>query len=142
MKPSQVVGVIFGLILMLVAIGAYYSGEASTRTEQGQISIALALLIGIMVIFGSLSSKKKDQKAEQQPVAVAQQLAPGVTGKCPSCGRDVASEYLVCPYCGKVLRKKCPACGKEVSPDFVMCPYCARPLRVEPEEPPPPPPSP
>nr|MDO8133722.1 zinc ribbon domain-containing protein [Candidatus Njordarchaeum guaymaensis] len=48
---------------------------------------------------------------------------------CPSCGKEIAIDFSVCPYCSHVLKLSCPSCHKEVKPDFTLCPYCSTRLR-------------
>ncbi len=43
---------------------------------------------------------------------------------CPSCLRPIESEFLVCPYCFKKLKKVCSTCGKPLKLDWSVCPYC------------------
>jgi RNA polymerase subunit RPABC4/transcription elongation factor Spt4 len=43
---------------------------------------------------------------------------------CPSCLKPVESEYLICPYCMKKLRKQCETCGKALKMSWAVCPYC------------------
>jgi type IV pilus assembly protein PilB len=44
--------------------------------------------------------------------------------RCPSCRREVADEFSVCPHCSTTLRARCGACGKTMSPGWISCPYC------------------
>lgn len=43
---------------------------------------------------------------------------------CPACFKPVESEFLLCPYCMKKLRKSCPECGKALKLNWGVCPYC------------------
>ena len=43
---------------------------------------------------------------------------------CPSCGKQIQSDFSLCPYCGFELPTQCPKCGKAVKKDFAICPYC------------------
>jgi RNA polymerase subunit RPABC4/transcription elongation factor Spt4 len=141
-KPGQVVGAILGGLLILMAAGAYFSGEEAAQTETGRMAIPLAILLGLLLVLGSLGSGKKQEtpkpQTQQQPVAAA---APARAPFCPACGKQISSDYSVCPYCGRQLRAKCPSCQKDISGDFVVCPYCGTSLKVGgADEPPPPPP--
>lgn len=44
--------------------------------------------------------------------------------KCFSCGKNIKSEFKICPYCGTPLDTHCPKCGKQVMPDWQVCPHC------------------
>jgi RNA polymerase subunit RPABC4/transcription elongation factor Spt4 len=43
---------------------------------------------------------------------------------CPSCFKPVESDFLICPYCMKKLRKSCVECGKALKLNWQVCPYC------------------
>ena len=43
---------------------------------------------------------------------------------CKKCGRDISTDFSVCPFCGYALKFECPECGKMVDRKFKLCPYC------------------
>jgi len=43
---------------------------------------------------------------------------------CAKCGKGISDGFLICPYCGNVLKETCKKCGKEIKSDFVICPFC------------------
>lgn len=43
---------------------------------------------------------------------------------CQSCGKNILSDYIMCPYCGTGLKRSCSNCGKELQPGWKMCPFC------------------
>src|SRR6185369_14673904 len=47
--------------------------------------------------------------------------------RCPSCRREVADDFSVCPHCSTVLRLACTGCSKPLSAEWVSCPYCGAP---------------
>ena len=50
-------------------------------------------------------------------------------GKCAKCGKEVSSEWALCPFCGESLKKTCPKCGKEIDPAWALCPFCGEKLK-------------
>ena len=44
---------------------------------------------------------------------------------CPSCGRTVSEDWLVCPGCRRQLSHRCRACGGTVSLEWSVCAWCA-----------------
>ena len=59
---------------------------------------------------------------------------------CKNCGKELESDYKICPYCGveienemqseKTEKKEentrvCQFCGRYINADFKICPYCA-----------------
>ncbi len=49
--------------------------------------------------------------------------------RCPHCGKGIASNFVVCPYCTASLQPICSDCGEKLRPDWKACPYCGK--RVE-----------
>ena len=59
---------------------------------------------------------------------------------CKNCGKELESDYKICPYCGVKIENEiqtekpekreenmrvCQFCGKSINADFKICPYCA-----------------
>ena len=147
-KAGGVVGVVFGLVLIFVAIAAYFSGEEASQGSEGKMAIGLVIIFGLATIAGGLNKIAQEKEKEEARARTAQQTAqmpqpqplteplpppppPDLvsTAVCPSCGRQVQADFVVCPYCGKPMRASCPKCGKQVERDFVACPYCGTPLK-------------
>ena len=116
---KKIVGVILGLGMMGLAVGAFLSNEPASKTDQGHIVILVVFVMGLSVMVNGLTAKTKPTPS---PVILGSPVVLGPT--CPSCHKPVSSDFAVCPYCATVLKPKCPQCGKEVAPDFKNCPYC------------------
>jgi RNA polymerase subunit RPABC4/transcription elongation factor Spt4 len=48
--------------------------------------------------------------------------------ECKKCGRKVAADFSLCPFCRYPLKIECPECGKIVDRKFKLCPYCGEDL--------------
>jgi RNA polymerase subunit RPABC4/transcription elongation factor Spt4/uncharacterized membrane protein len=142
-KATGVGAIVFGLIMIFLGIGAYFSGEASSQTSQGRTAIGIVIILGLAMIYGGVSARQKE--AEKATKAQQAQLAPqtaqtsptfepfppppppgaaSAAAYCPYCGRQVQPDFVVCPFCGKSMKNTCHKCGKQVQSDFVACPYC------------------
>jgi hypothetical protein len=130
MKPGKIIGTLLGLALMGFAIGAYFSNEPASKTQQGQIAIVFALMFGFFTVIGNLGSSKSKRRTTE-PSASATISIPPTTSTCPRCSNQISPEYAVCPYCGIVLKPKCPSCGKEISATYKHCPYCGVELKIQ-----------
>ncbi len=54
---------------------------------------------------------------------------------CGECGREISSEYVFCPFCGKDNRKvACESCGTSVSAHSAFCPRCGNKIQREPKK--------
>lgn len=49
---------------------------------------------------------------------------PGAQRACPTCGKEMADEFQVCPYCAPGLDRLCPSCRHPAQADWRTCPYC------------------
>lgn len=63
----------------------------------------------------------RERELEIRAKEVALQTTGGV---CASCLKPVESDFLICPYCMKKLKKQCPACGRALKMNWTVCPYC------------------
>jgi RNA polymerase subunit RPABC4/transcription elongation factor Spt4 len=48
--------------------------------------------------------------------------------ECKKCGRKIATDFSLCPFCRYPLKIECPECGKKVDRKFQLCPYCGEDL--------------
>jgi len=54
---------------------------------------------------------------------------------CGECGREISSEYVFCPFCGRDNRKVvCESCGTSVSAHSSFCPHCGSRIQREPQK--------
>lgn len=44
--------------------------------------------------------------------------------RCPTCGKDVKDDFVICPNCRKKLKKSCVQCEKPLNLDWKVCPFC------------------
>ncbi len=49
---------------------------------------------------------------------------------CPSCQKEVDSEFVFCPYCAARLHAVCPECGKPTEENWKVCPHCGKKLKA------------
>ena len=45
---------------------------------------------------------------------------------CPTCGRRVDDEWIICPTCRTRLNRVCPNCSRLVGLDWSLCAWCGR----------------
>ncbi|HEY8674719.1 MAG TPA: zinc ribbon domain-containing protein [Candidatus Dormibacteraeota bacterium] len=44
---------------------------------------------------------------------------------CPSCGREIEPEFIVCPHCRTQFARRCHGCDRVLRLGWAVCPYCA-----------------
>jgi len=60
----------------------------------------------------------------EQTSAETTAVAEVATRPCPSCGRPVQEDFVLCPYCGTQLKRSCPSCRRAVEVEWNVCSYC------------------
>jgi len=89
------------------------------------IAMFLPEIFWILVIVQS-------QRAKQHAMKVASAKSSFV---CGVCGREISSEYVFCPFCGRDNRKVvCESCGTSVSAQSAFCPHCGGEIQREPKK--------
>lgn len=48
---------------------------------------------------------------------------------CPSCGKPLSEDFLVCPYCAEDISQTCQKCSRVIQPDWQVCPFCKHPAK-------------
>lgn len=94
MKSRQVVGIVLGLILVLLAIMGHFMGFIDISTSNGQISFIAALALGIIIIASSFVDNKAKESSSTTSITET---------ACPNCGRPVSTELDHCPECETVI---------------------------------------
>ncbi|HEY3317335.1 MAG TPA: zinc ribbon domain-containing protein [Coriobacteriia bacterium] len=62
-----------------------------------------------------------ERELEIRAKEIALQTSGGV---CASCLKPVDSDFLICPYCMKKLKKQCVECKRPLKMSWSVCPYC------------------
>jgi RNA polymerase subunit RPABC4/transcription elongation factor Spt4 len=73
---------------------------------------------------------------EERALALEEQALtelPDETGSrpCPTCGRDIESEFVICPYCRTQFARRCLSCQRWLRLGWRICPYCAAEIGVQ-----------
>jgi len=111
-----------------------YSGLAAATLAAGVIGLALGALeyfgeIPTLAIRTGVRSLEMWLTEPNAWAAEIQSRMSAIKPLCPSCSREIASDFSICPYCGYKLMPNCPSCGREVRPDFILCPSCGTKLK-------------
>ncbi len=121
--------------MMILAIGARMSGEPASQTSQGCFATGIVFLMGLAMAANSAIDGSRDKQTSQTAAQATHYsqtvttVAPQKTQNCIRCGKNIGSDFMICPYCGLALRPTCPSCGKQVEADYSFCPFCKAVLR-------------
>jgi tRNA(Ile2) C34 agmatinyltransferase TiaS len=103
------IGEILGVIVMIAGIiMLLYARPASNLRSLSDLYSNIARLVpgftvvisGIGVLGYSVYTVNKCHEKKSQLMKQLESLTP----LCPKCGKEVSSEFIVCPYCGEKLK--------------------------------------
>lgn len=123
---GQLCGLFF--IVFTIALVFWTYRDADRR---GAMAVLWAIVVLVFNVFGWMiymvvrPPEYADDALEREleiRTSEAELQRQGAT--CPSCLKPVESEYLICPYCMKKLKKQCVSCGKALKMSWAVCPYC------------------
>jgi hypothetical protein len=61
-------------------------------------------------------------------------LAQSGVHACPYCDYEVERDFLSCPNCLRKLKEPCPSCGKPLASEWKICPYCETDRGIDPAQ--------
>jgi RNA polymerase subunit RPABC4/transcription elongation factor Spt4 len=138
MKPKHVGGMIFGIIMMVVAIMAFFSGEPASQTQTGCCGIAVVFLLGIGMFVENIIEGAKDknqtniQSATSPMPATVQTIQPSQNTSQNTqiqAGAIPSSQLQTQIQTTQSQITICPRCRRTVSADYMICPYCGYTLK-------------
>ena len=87
MRTRKIISILVSLGLIVLAIAAYFSGEAASTTVNGRIvTIAVGIYGGWMLLTSIMSRR--------------------VVLICPSCQKKIKTGSMKCPYCHNSIKAK------------------------------------
>lgn len=131
---GAVVVVVVYVAVLWVALAFYVVRDARRRTASigfvmfatlvGFLPPFLGALIYFMVRPPMTMEELRSQALEEQ--ALFEPPPEGVPSRpCPTCGRDIEQEFIVCPYCRTQFGRRCTSCDRSLRLGWAICPYCA-----------------
>jgi RNA polymerase subunit RPABC4/transcription elongation factor Spt4 len=132
-----IVGVIalVGYVAVLWVATAYFVWRDARRRSSSPTFHLLALLLGFLPPFlGALVYlviRPPRTLDEERAFALEEQslreldTEPVALRPCPSCGREIEAEFIVCPFCRTQFARRCHGCDRVLRLGWAVCPYCA-----------------
>lgn len=132
MTLGAIAGVAY-VVLLWVALAFYVVRDARQRSLSLSFQLFATLLGFIPPFFGALvyfmvrpphtldeeRALILEEQALIDPEADERQPRP-----CPSCGREVESDFILCPYCRTQFARRCEGCAHHLRLGWAVCPYC------------------
>jgi RNA polymerase subunit RPABC4/transcription elongation factor Spt4 len=132
---------VVGLAAVLVYVGAlwlalaFYVWRDARRRSRSHSFVALAALLGFLPPFlGPLvyfvlrppRTLEEERAFELEEQALLEPVYDSVLSRpCPTCGRDIEPDFIICPYCRTQFARRCANCDRSLRLGWPVCPYCA-----------------
>ena len=119
-------------VLFLLSLVIWTVRDIRSRSRDVLVQILVTLLVLVFNIPGLLLYfvlRPQQTLTEAYEHALSQEaMLKDIEERCvcPNCKRNVAAEYLVCPYCATELRQSCSNCQRPLDLNWTVCPYCGR----------------
>ncbi len=124
-----------GYVAVLWVATAYFVWRDARRRSASATFQLFALLLGFVPPFlGALVYlviRPPRTLDEERAYALEEQSLleldsdPVALRPCPSCGKDIEAEFIVCPYCRTQFARRCHGCDRVLRLGWAVCPYCA-----------------
>jgi ABC-type transport system involved in multi-copper enzyme maturation permease subunit len=110
------------LLIIWIFVIVWVFRDAERRGMNGVLWALLVLIGNIIGLLIYLILRSNGIPALKEGTA---------TQACPSCQREVDSEFVFCPYCAARLHAVCPECGKPAEENWKVCPHCGKKLKAQ-----------
>ena len=122
-----VLGRVF-LVVLWISVAYWTYRDAKSRGGMAGYWSIVALLFPVFgwLIYLVVRPQERVADAQERDLEIkAKESALARSGiVCPACMRPVESDFLICPYCLKKLKKACPECDHALKLNWTICPYC------------------
>ena len=131
---GAIVAVAIYLIVLWIAL-AFYVARDARRRSRSWLFTGLAALLGLIPPFlGPLvylvirppQTLDENRAFHLEEQAFLDPEPDGIGSRpCPTCGREIEPDFIVCPYCRTQFARRCTACDRSLRLGCSVCPYCA-----------------
>lgn len=120
-------------VVLWVALAYWMVRDARLRSPSPTLS-GLAAVLGLgLPFFGALvylvirppRTIDEERALALEEQALVEQPAEISERPCPTCGREIERDFVVCPYCRTQFAQRCHACQRSLRLGWRLCPYCA-----------------
>lgn len=124
-----------GYVALLWIATAYFVWRDARRRSESILFQLVALVLGFLPPFLGpliyLVIRPPRTLDEERAIALEEQTFLGADTvdesmrPCPSCGRDIEVDFIVCPYCMTQFARRCHQCDRILRLGWAVCPFCA-----------------
>ena len=130
-----IVAVVIYLTMLWLALAFYVMRDARRRSPSFTLLIVafvlgffppfLGALIYIVLRPPQTLDEERALQIEEQALLEQSLDGTGPTRPCPSCGREIEHDFIMCPYCRTVFARRCQHCDRLLRLGWAVCPYCS-----------------
>ena len=132
-------GALFAAFWVAMIVWAYRDIRARSRDIFAQIlAVLLVALIPVIGLLLYLLMRPKDTLAEAYDRALEEEaLLQSLEDRanCPKCHTRVEKDFILCPVCYTGLKQPCVECGRLLALEWDVCPYCGHASQPAPAQP-------
>jgi Double zinc ribbon len=124
-----------GYVAALYVATAFFVWRDARRRSDSVLFQLFALILGFVPPFlGALvylmvrpptTLDQERQLALEEQAILEVDRDEIVQRPCPSCGREIEAEFIVCPHCRTQFARRCRSCDRVLRLGWPVCPYCA-----------------
>jgi len=127
------------LVVALIFLGAFWVALAfwavrdARRRSDSPLLAVFALAVNVLPYVGLLlylvlrppHTLDEERALLLEEQALTEGPAEVVSRPCPTCGREIELDFVICPYCRTQFARRCRACQRWLRLGWRVCPYCA-----------------
>jgi RNA polymerase subunit RPABC4/transcription elongation factor Spt4 len=127
--------------VLYIAVSFWVVRDARRRADSWFFALFAGLLglclpfLGVIIYLVIRPPRTLDEERalylEEQALQEGEPIeATPLSRPCPTCGREIEPDFVICPYCRTQFARRCNACGKWLRLGWHVCPYCAEEVGV------------
>ena len=119
--------------VLWIALAYWVVRDSRLRTDSIGFTIFSAFLVLGLPYLGTLiylvvrppHTLDEERALELEAAALVDPPAVVTERPCPTCGREIEKDFVMCPYCRTQFARRCRSCGRWLRLGWRLCPYCA-----------------
>ncbi len=139
---AAIIAAVIYVTVLYVAVAFWVVRDARRRSDSWFFAFFAGLLglglpfLGVLIYLVIRPPRTLDEERalllEEQALQESEPAESGpATRPCPTCGREIEPDFVMCPYCRTQFARRCTACGKWLRLGWHVCPYCAEEIGVQ-----------
>jgi RNA polymerase subunit RPABC4/transcription elongation factor Spt4 len=124
--------VVLFLLFFWIALAFWAYRDARRRSDSPWLPV-FALAVNVLPYLGLLlyvvlrppRTLDEERALLLEEQALTEGPAEVISRPCPTCGREIELDFVICPYCRTQFARRCRSCQRWLRLGWRVCPYCA-----------------